>query len=153
MAITDLIHPVYDIWFRWIDPILTASGMWGNFFAHDLAMQSFFTNYPPTEHLKSFLYQIGGMGTSYLILQTTLLRYTHDVNIWKMVQLAIIPADFTMFAAIYNGMRIEGNLALANWRPIDWISIVITALCTILRVAFVLGVGIKKTKGNAAKRV
>ncbi|KAJ4264275.1 hypothetical protein NW762_005471 [Fusarium torreyae] len=153
MAIKDLIHPVYSTWFLWIDPILTVSGMWGNFFDHKLAMQAFFTNYPPTEHLKSFLYQIGGMGTSYLILQTTLLQYTHDVNIWQMVQLAILPADFTMLAAIYNGMKIEGNLALANWRWENWVSIVITVACTILRVTFVLGVGVKKTRGRAAKRL
>ncbi|KAF5661438.1 hypothetical protein FHETE_8500 [Fusarium heterosporum] len=151
MAITDKIHPVYSLWFLTIDPILTVIGMWGNLFNHDLAVQSFFDNYPPTEHLKCFLYQIGGMGTSYLILQLTLLRYTHDISIWKMVQLAILPADFTMFTAIYVGMRISGNLGLADWRFVDWASIVITGICTVLRIAFVLGIGVKDAKGRAKK--
>ncbi|KAH7233650.1 hypothetical protein BKA59DRAFT_488447 [Fusarium tricinctum] len=151
MAITDKIHPVYSLWFLWIDPFLTVMGMWGNLFDHNLATQAFFVNYPPTEQLKCFLYQIGGMGTSYLIIQLTLLRYTHDVNIWKMVQLAILPADFTMLTAIYVGMRISGNLALADWRWEDWFSIVITGICTVLRIAFVLGIGIKNTRGRVKR--
>ncbi|KAM0350489.1 hypothetical protein ACHAPU_002968 [Fusarium lateritium] len=135
MAITDKIHPVYSLWFLTIDPILTVIGMWGNLFDHDLATQAFLDNYPPTEHLKCFLYQIGGMGTSYLILQLTLLRYTHDINIWKMVQLAILPADFTLLTATY----------------VDWASIVVTGICTVLRIAFVLGIGVKDAKGRAKR--
>ncbi|KAF4436163.1 hypothetical protein F53441_13307 [Fusarium austroafricanum] len=151
MAITDKIHPIYSLWFLWVDPILTLAGMYGNFIDHNLAMEAFFVNYPPTDHFRVFIYQIGGMGTSYLLLQILLLRYTHDIIIWKMVQLAILPADFTMFTAIYIGMRISGNLALADWRPVDWASIVITGICTVLRITFVLGIGVKDTRARAKK--
>jgi hypothetical protein len=151
MAITDNIHPVYSFWFLWVDPILTLVGMYGNFIDHDLAMQAFFVNYPPTDHFRCFIYQIGGMGTSFLILLVGLLRYTHDINIWKIVQLAILPADFTMLTAIYIGMRISGNLALADWRWEDWFSIVITGICTVLRIAFVLGVGVRDTMARAKR--
>jgi hypothetical protein len=91
------------------------------------------------------------MGTSYLILMCTLLRYTHDVNIWKMVQGAILPADFTMLTAIYIGMKMEGNLALANWRWEDWFSVIVTGICTVLRLGFVLGVGVRDSRGRAKK--
>ncbi|KAF6518007.1 hypothetical protein HZS61_002085 [Fusarium oxysporum f. sp. conglutinans] len=151
MAITDKIHPIYSLWFLWVDPILTLVGMYVNFIDHDLAMQAFFINHPPTDHFRCFIYQIGGMGTSYLIILVVLLRYTHDINIWKIVQLAILPADFTMLTAIYIGMRISGNLALADWRSEDWFSIVVTGICTVLRIAFVLGVGVKDTRGRAKR--
>ncbi|KAH7153893.1 hypothetical protein DER46DRAFT_637991 [Fusarium sp. MPI-SDFR-AT-0072] len=140
-----------SLWFLWVDPILTLVGMYVNFIDHDLAMQAFFINYPPTDHFRCFIYQIGGMGTSYLIILVGLLRYTHDIIIWKIVQLAILPADFTMLTAIYIGMRISGNLALADWRWEDWFSIIVTGICTVLRIAFVLGVGVKDTRGGAKR--
>ncbi|KAF4499897.1 integral membrane [Fusarium agapanthi] len=145
------IHPIYSLWFFWVDPILTLVGMYVNFIDHDLAMQAFFTNYPLTDHFRCFIYHIGGMGTSYLIILVMLLRYTHDIFIWKTVQLAILPADFTMLTAIYIGMRISGNLALADWRREDWFSIVVTGICTVLRIAFVMGVGVKDTRGRAKR--
>ncbi|KAL4731429.1 hypothetical protein ACLX1H_000395 [Fusarium chlamydosporum] len=151
MAITDKIHPIYTLWFLWVDPALTLVGMWVNFFDHKLAMQAFFVNYPLDAHFSPYLYQIGGMGTSYLILMCTLLRYTHDIYIWKMVQGAILPADFTMLTAIYIGMKMEGNLGLANWRWEDWFSVIVTGICTILRIGFVLGFGVNDTRGRAKK--
>ena len=77
----DQIHPIYRAWFLWVDPILTIAGMYGNLFAHDLAVEAFFANYPLTEELKPFLYQIGGMGTSYLVLLVFLQRYTQDPDL------------------------------------------------------------------------
>ncbi|CAF3604069.1 unnamed protein product [Fusarium graminearum] len=151
MAITDRIHPVYTLWFLWVDPVLTLIGMWVNFFDHNLAMQAFFVDYPLDTHFAPYLYQIGGMGTSYLILQCTLLRYSHDVNIWKMFQGCLLPADFTMFTAIYLGLKMEGNLAFSSWRWEDWFSVVVTGICTVLRFGFVLGVGVRDTNGRAKK--
>ncbi|KAH7174246.1 uncharacterized protein B0J16DRAFT_348337 [Fusarium flagelliforme] len=152
MAITDKIHPIYTLWFLWVDPALTIMGMWVNFLDHNLALQAFFTTRPPAAPFAPFLYQIGGMGTSYLIIQLTLLRYTHDVNIWKMVQGAILPADFTMLTAIYVGLKMENNLALGGWRWEDWFSVIVTGICTVLRIAFVLGVGVKDVRNPRAKK-
>ncbi|KAK7398133.1 hypothetical protein QQX98_012497 [Neonectria punicea] len=141
-------HPIYRIWFLWVDPILTIAGMYGNLLDHDMAALAFFSNYPGTERLKPFMYQIGGMGTSYLTLQALLLRYTEDAYIWKVMQLAIMWADFTLLTAMYVAMRLEGRLAISDWRMEDWFSIVITGICTILRALFVLGVGVKSGKGK-----
>ncbi|KAM0414641.1 hypothetical protein ACHAPT_013512 [Fusarium lateritium] len=148
----DQVHPIYRVWFLWIDPILTLMGMYGNLFDHSLAVMAFFPNYPPTEELKPFLYQIGGMGTSYLVLLVLLQRYTQDVVVWKILHFAILWADFTMLTAVYVAMRHEGNLAVSNWRSVDWFSIVITGACTVLRALFVLGVGVKAS-GEKGKRI
>ncbi|EEU41779.1 uncharacterized protein NECHADRAFT_87846 [Fusarium vanettenii 77-13-4] len=147
----DQIHPIYRAWFLWVDPILTLAGMYGNLFAHDLAVEAFFANYPLIEELKPFLYQIGGMGTSYLVLLVLLQRYTQDVVIWKILHFAILWADFTMLTAIYVAMRHEGTLAISNWRALDWFSIVITGICTVLRALFVLGVGVKVAGGKGKR--
>lgn len=147
----DQIHPIYRAWFLWVDPILTVAGMYGNLFAHDLAVEAFFANYPLTEELKPFLYQIGGMGTSYLVLLILLQRYTQDVVVWKILHFAILWADFTMLTSIYVAMRHEGTLAVSNWRALDWFSIVITGICTVLRALFVLGVGVKVSGGKGKR--
>ncbi|KAI8650991.1 hypothetical protein NCS57_01434700 [Fusarium keratoplasticum] len=148
---TDQIHPIYRIWFLWVDPILTLAGMYGNLFAHDLAVEAFLPSYPLTEELKPFLYQIGGMGTSYLVLLVFLQRYTQDVVVWKILHFAILWADFTMLTSIYVAMRLEGTLAISNWRPLDWFSIVVTGICTVLRALFVLGVGVKPSGGKVKR--
>lgn len=145
------VHPIYRAWFLWIDPILTIAGMYVNFFDHNLATLAFFSNYPPTEELKPFVYQIGGMGTSFLCLFVILLRYTDDINIWKIVQFAILWADFTMLTAMYVAMRLEGHLAISDWRQEDWVSVVITVACTILQALFVLGIGVKESKAKERK--
>jgi hypothetical protein len=147
-------HPVYRIWFLWVDPFLTLVGMYGNLWAHDLAVEAFYSNFPVIEQLRPFLYQIGGMGSSYLTIQLTLLRYTEDVNVWKCIQGAITWADFTMLYAIYTGLQHEGNLAVSDWRALDLASIIITVACTVLRIAFVLGIGVtpKKTAAVTTER-
>jgi hypothetical protein len=139
------IHAVYRIYFLWVDPILTLMGMYVNLIDHNLATLAFFSNVSPTETLKPFLYQIGGMGTSFVCLFVILLRYTNDVNIWKIVQFAILWADFTMLTSMYVAMRLEGRLAVSDWRQEDWFGGVITVICTIIRALFVLGVGVKQT--------
>ncbi|KAH6887126.1 hypothetical protein B0T10DRAFT_490725 [Thelonectria olida] len=139
------IHPIYRLYFLWVDPILTLMGMYVNLIDHDLATLAFFSTVSPTETLKPFLYQIGGMGTSFLCLFVILLRYTNDVNVWKIVQFAILWADFTMLTSMCVAMRHEGRLAVSDWRQEDWVSIVITVICTILRAVFVMGVGVKQT--------
>ncbi|KAI8712080.1 hypothetical protein NCS52_01473300 [Fusarium sp. LHS14.1] len=147
----DHIHPIYRAWFLWVDPILTLAGMYGNLFAHDLAVEAFLPSYRLTEELKPFLYQIGGMGTSYLVLLVFLQRYTHDVVVWKILHFAILWADFTMLRSLYVAMRLEGILAISNWRALDWFSIVVTGICTVLRALFVLGVGVKATGGKGKR--
>ncbi|KAM5344152.1 hypothetical protein ACJ41O_012689 [Fusarium nematophilum] len=149
----DQIHCAYRIFFLWIDPILTVMGIYVNLFDHELATQAFFSNYPPTEELKPFVYQIGGMGMSFLCLFVLLLRYTNDVNVWKIVQFAIILADFTMLTSMYVAMRLEGRFAVSDWRWEDWFGGVITVVCTIVRVLFVLGVGVTCKQVGGKKKV
>ncbi|KAH7176902.1 hypothetical protein EDB81DRAFT_850699 [Dactylonectria macrodidyma] len=148
----DQIHPIYRIWFLWVDPVLTLAGIYGNLFNHDLATMTFFANYPPTEELKPFVYLLGGMGGSFFCLFVLLLRYTHDVNVWKIVQFGILWADFAMLTGMYVGMRLENRVAISNWRMEDWVGGGITVACTLLRALFVLGVGVRQSTSKA-KRV
>lgn len=146
-------HPIYRAWFLWVDPVLTLAGMYGNLIDHDTNVTSFFTDLRPSVHLVPYFYQIGGMGASYLVLSVFLLRYTEDVGVWKILQAAITCADFTLLAATYVGMRHEGTLSdVSAWRFLDWANIVITGICTVLRIAFVLGIGIKAKKAVVTGR-
>ncbi|KAI5460091.1 hypothetical protein BGZ63DRAFT_406037 [Mariannaea sp. PMI_226] len=145
------IHPIYRLWFLWVDPILTSTGIYVNLIDHNTATLAFFSNYTPTEDLKPFLYQIAGMFMSYLCLFILLLRYTDDIKIWKIVQFGILWADFTLLTSMYVAMRLQGRLAIADWRQEDWVGGVITVICTILRVTFVLGIGVKEHR-NKGKR-
>ncbi|RSL49934.1 hypothetical protein CEP54_012176 [Fusarium duplospermum] len=147
----DQIHPIYRAWFLWVDPILTIAGMYGNLYAQGLALTAFFPNLALTEEFKPFLYQIGGMGTSYLVLLVGLQRYTQDVVIWRILHFAILWADFTMLTAIYVAMRHEGTLAIFDWRALDWFSIVGTGICTFLRATFALGWGVKASGGKGKR--
>lgn len=77
-------------------------------------------------------------------ISAVLLRYTYDINIWTFVQIADFIVDVTVFWGIYDALEAQGRLDAGTWRKEDWGSIVITAVATITRLAFMAGIGFKK---------
>ncbi len=100
----------------------------------------------PTVTLGSamILKQRGGAMLNFGFISAVLLRYTYDINIWTFVQIADFIVDVTVFWGIYDALEAQGRLDAGTWRKEDWGSIVITAVATITRLAFMAGIGFKK---------
>ncbi|KAB5511693.1 hypothetical protein GE09DRAFT_639213 [Coniochaeta sp. 2T2.1] len=155
----------YRAWFMYIDPVLSVMGVYGCFFDPSLILSSYIpTTIPnpsslkpggssisnpaavanPAHHL--VFAEMGGFLLLTIILSTFLLRYTRDLVVWKLYQGAISIVDVVILVATFQAYVDQGRLNPTTWRSEDWFSVLITGACAVLRIAFVLGVGVTEGK-------
>lgn len=86
-------------------------------------------------------------------ISAVLLRYTSDIKIWTIIQIADFIVDVAYFWAIYGALSEQGRLAVDHWRAEDWGSVVITGAATVMRIGFLMGLGFKgysKSRGKSS---
>lgn len=139
----------YRIYFRYADLALAIWGAYMDFFTPDVVYNAFVpTALAPRNPLHDFLtQQLGGALLMCAFMDLVLLRYTTDVNIWKIWEAALLCYDAALSYSIYYALMQQGRLSLGALRLEDWGSIVITAQAALVRLLFVFGVGLKKGKG------
>ena len=82
-------------------------------------------------------------------IDIVLLRYTNDIQIWKILEAAVLIYDFSLLYSNYYALAQQGRLSFGALRLEDWGAIAITAQAVIVRTAFLLGVGLKsRAKGG-----
>ncbi|KAL0932178.1 uncharacterized protein CTRU02_213131 [Colletotrichum truncatum] len=147
---TTRIPTIYKAVFLYFDPPRALWGAFMYYFTRDYALQTFF--------LEGFqgsrdaahdllLYHSGGAVLGSAILNGLLLRYTQDIGVWKFVQAAIVAIDISLLAGIVEVFGKQGRLSPATWQAGDWLGVSITTVVTVVRLAFIAGVGLKeKTK-------
>lgn len=84
-------------------------------------------------------------------LMVFMLRYTTDVKIWKIFEFGILMTDFTLFLSLYGALEEQGRLDVAKVRWEEWGTIAITGLVTVIRVAFLMGLGFERNTGLVKK--
>lgn len=105
----------------------------------------------PTPPITVLLTQASGAFIMMAFLMVFMLRYTSDVNIWKMFEFGILVTDFTLFASLYGALAAQGRLSINAIRWEEWGTIAITGFVTVVRVAFVGGLGFSKTNKTRGK--
>ena len=85
------------------------------------------------------------------IVSAALLRYTDDVNVWRIVQVACLVVDLAYYWSVWRVLGAQGRLSVTTWRSEDWGSVGITAVAGIVRTAFLMGVGFQRS-GASKKR-
>lgn len=109
---------------------------------------------PHNPYFDFYPQQIGGSLLTIGILDVVLLRYTNDVTIWKILEVAVLLYDLALLWSNYEALKFQGRLSLGGLRVEDWGGIAITAQAAVVRVAFLMGVGLKGVgKGKGGKRV
>lgn len=78
------------------------------------------------------------------IVSAVLLRYTEDVNVWAIVQVACFVVDLAYYWSVWRVLNSQGRLSPALWRAEDWGSVGITAVAGAVRLAFLMGVGFNR---------
>lgn len=81
------------------------------------------------------------------IVSAVLLRYTDDVNVWAIVQVACFVVDLAYYWSVWRVLGSQGRLSPLLWRAEDWGSVGITAVAGAVRLAFLMGVGFDKRGG------
>ena len=155
----------YSLWFTWIDPALSLIGAYGGLLEPNLLLISYIPATIPNPaaadkplpnpdavvnpaHTMIFN-QLAGFFILTFLLSAFMLRSTNDLTIWKFYQGAISVVDIIILVATGLEYSQQGRLVPLTWRPEDWFSVLVTAGCAILRVSFVIGIGLdKKRKTN-----
>ncbi|TDZ41278.1 hypothetical protein CTRI78_v009808 [Colletotrichum trifolii] len=113
-------------------------------FTRDFLLNTFF----PSGHAYTrdaahdiLLYHQAGALIGTIVLNAGLLRYTKDIGVWKFAQAAILSIDLAILAGLAEVFGREGRLAPSTWQAGDWVGITITVGVSLVRLAFLAGVG------------
>ncbi|KAF2657318.1 hypothetical protein K491DRAFT_329589 [Lophiostoma macrostomum CBS 122681] len=141
----------YRLFFTWIDPIICVWGAYMDFFDPTLVLSSHIPQ--PTADIghAMILKQRGGGMLNFGFISAVLLRYTNDLKIWRIVQIADFVVDLAYFWAAWDVLSAQQRLDPSTWRAEDWGSIAITGTATMTRIFFLLGIGVEP-KRNAYKK-
>lgn len=149
------IPPFYRIFFTSIDPLIALSGAYLSFFDPETILASSFPRSSiyakPTPPITVLLTQASGAFIMMAYFMIFMLRYTSDVKIWKVFEFGILITDFTLFLSLRGALETQGRLDVGAIRREEWGTIVITGFVTLVRMAFLVGVGFKEGKGAGYK--
>jgi hypothetical protein len=131
----------YRIFFTWIDPIICLWGAYMDFFDPRMVLSSHILNDTPDIGHIMILKQRGGGMLNFGFISAVLLRYTTDIKIWHIVEIANLIVDFAYFPAVFGALNAQMRVLPETWRAEDWGSLVITGFATLVRLSFLARVG------------
>ncbi|KAF2832210.1 hypothetical protein CC86DRAFT_451805 [Ophiobolus disseminans] len=141
----------FRLFFTYVDPLICLWGAYMDFFLPRLVLSSHIPLPTPDIGHSMILKQRGGGMLNFGIISAVLLRYTYDVKIWNIVQVANLIVDLAYFWAVYEALSVQGRLDVGTWRKEDWGSVVITGTAGIVRMVFLAGVGFGKVRSGTRK--
>jgi hypothetical protein len=143
----------YRIVLLWYEPISSALGCYGTLLAKDTYLNSFIPSALTVRNpMQDMIFN--QLGAAYFYVATSqgiLLRYTSDVNVWKIVNGCLLGWDIILLYSLWDGGRTQGRLHPASWRSEDLSAIIPTVFMTVVRAAIVAGVGLRRAKPSAKK--
>jgi hypothetical protein len=138
----------YLVFFQIIDPLICLWGASMDFFTPNVVLSSHVPNPNADMGHVMILQQRGGAMLNFGFISAVLLRYTYDLQIWKIVQIALFIVDLAVYYAAYQVLGAQGRLSPKTWRAEDWGSVGITVVAGAVRIAFMMGVGLKKGRSG-----
>ena len=138
----------YRYYFRWSDPIICLWATYMDFFTPAFAVAAFVPESvaPWNPYFDFCIQQLGGSLIMLAFIDAVLLRYTLDVNIWKIIQAAVLIYDCVMLYSNYYALDQQGRLSIDKMRWEHWGCFVITVQAALVRTAFLLGVGLSEDR-------
>ncbi|KAF2023948.1 hypothetical protein EK21DRAFT_105014 [Setomelanomma holmii] len=154
MSLRAQIPSVYWYFCTLIDPLLSLSAVYMNYFQSSLFMDPGFAASSPygkitPSHL-FLMHQFGGTFAAWAFMMTTMLRETSDMKVWTRFQTALA---FTDVAVLYSQVRALETQGRLGWGMLRWeesSNAIIVVVILAIRLSFVAGVGF--TKNGAVKK-
>ncbi|KAJ4344736.1 uncharacterized protein N0V89_012480 [Didymosphaeria variabile] len=88
--------------------------------------------------------QLAATYTLFAFNQAVVLRIAKDIRVWKAIVLGILVCDTVHLWAGFDVMRRDGTMSPVMWRAEDWVAVGSLIVPMGLRVAFLLGIGVKE---------
>ncbi|KAH7323264.1 hypothetical protein B0I35DRAFT_427386 [Stachybotrys elegans] len=138
------VHKFYDIWFKWVDPLTLIPTVYATLFMPEVMLDSFIpAQMSPYNPDHGFLFhQLAALFSFIAVVQGVVLRITGDIKVWRAVNAGILLVDISMLASLYVSLKQQDRLSLGEIRGGDWGNLFFTSLVTLIRVAFLSGVGV-----------
>jgi hypothetical protein len=143
----------YRVFFTSIDPLIALSGVYMNLYKPEMVLGAVVPATVATWNPAYYpiMQQLTGWHLGTIFLQTTLLRYTGDLGVWRIFQASVLVIDAALGWSIWSALGAQGRRSLAGMRGEDWGTVGITAGVAIIRTAFLLGAGFGQQSGAGAK--
>ena len=145
MALSD-IPLIYRAWHLWIEPAMALNGaryLWCAPEVHHEYMPATAAWNPSSQIIYD---QLAATYLLFAFNQAVTLRLVRDVYAWKVLLFGMALCDAGHIYSIWAEMGTREMLSPAIWRSHDWVTMVSTVGPFFLRLAFVLGVGLKSEK-------
>lgn len=144
----------YRISFAIFDIVLPLSGIVGNLFAPTFILNNYTSLYvsPPATETILLLDAMAGFLASLSFMQIYFLRTKpNDMTVWRGMQGGTLLVDIFMLGGFARALIAEGRTDWMNWRSDDWSNVGGYVAISAVRMAFLLGVGIRgEGKGKRA---
>ncbi|KZP04920.1 hypothetical protein FIBSPDRAFT_878038, partial [Athelia psychrophila] len=130
------------------------SGIVGNLFAPTFILNNYTSLYvsPPATETILLLDAMAGFLASLSFMQIYFLRTKpNDMTVWRGMQGGTLLVDIFMLGGFARALIAEGRTDWMNWRSDDWSNVGGYVAISAVRMAFLLGVGIRgEGKGKRA---
>ncbi|KIW86007.1 hypothetical protein Z517_01401 [Fonsecaea pedrosoi CBS 271.37] len=150
------IPPLYRVFFSTIDPLIALSGALTQLFAPSTILRLYNASsatIPPAPETTVLLDSGAGYLLSTLFLQVAMLRARPaDVLVWRCLQGAILVQDVAIIGAVARSLDVQRRLEWGLVTGQEWANLAILAGVGALRVAFLLGVGMRMDELNGDKK-
>ncbi|KAH7310889.1 hypothetical protein B0I35DRAFT_482167 [Stachybotrys elegans] len=160
MSLTHTVHPIYEVTFLWVDPVLSLVGFVMAFAVPEMLIEGWVPKTIPNPATPSgfpvlpnprvthhpeynvMIHELGGFFFTMMLVFGVLLRHTRDPFVWQLIIGCVCFIDFIVLGSTAVQYRGQGRLHPAAWRWEDWFSVSVTAYVGFLRLAYMLGFGV-----------
>ncbi|KAK1061150.1 hypothetical protein LTR12_004828 [Friedmanniomyces endolithicus] len=138
------IPPFYRIFFTTVDPLIALTGFISALFFPNFLLSTYSptATIPPAIETTQLLNILAGFYLSVVPLQIFLLRARpQDLTVWRALQFSVLIADVAVLGATATALSAQGRLQPSHWRLDEAGSVVVTAGVGLIRIAFLIGLG------------
>ena len=145
---------LYTTFFLTIEPLSTLLGAYFAYFHPHRYLTLTTPSVPPSALLPPstaiVLQQLANLYLLLSLLSSLLLRTTADLAVWRVFLFALLVADVGHVWSVREAVGWEGYWKVWGWNAMDWGNLGFVYVAAVLRVAFLMGVGlpvkVKKAK-------
>jgi hypothetical protein len=150
---------VYRLFFLYLEPISTILGAYFAHFQPSIYLQLTHAASAPGEDAalllstKVVLSQLANLYFLFALNEGLVLRATRDIRVWRTLLFGLLVADFGHLYSVYP-LGIDRYWRFWTWNAMDWANIAFVYFGAIMRISFLLGLGLpgwrsgEKVKGR-----
>jgi hypothetical protein len=140
------VHVFYHFWFKWMDTIVLVPTIYALIFTPQVMLDALapapLSAYNPDQGF--LLHQLAAMYTFVAIMLGGVLRVSDDIKVWRVITAGVLLIDIAMLGSTYVTLEQQGRLSVETLRSVDWGNILFTGLVAVIRIFFLVGVGVQK---------